>query len=76
VGKAKIMDRHMNFQKFKLFWNVCYANVSAEFKQKKKLEETKCKGKDENQRHILRDRRSCPACWAIGTKELKYCTVR
>jgi hypothetical protein len=33
-----------------------------------------------NQRHILRDRRpsttACPARWAIGTKELKQCTMR
>jgi hypothetical protein len=30
--------------------------------------------------HIIRDRRpsteACPACWAIGTKALKKCTVR
>jgi hypothetical protein len=30
--------------------------------------------------HILRDRRpstaACPACWAMWTKELKYCIVR
>jgi hypothetical protein len=33
-----------------------------------------------HQRHILRDKRpstaACPACWAIGTKKLKKCTVR
>jgi hypothetical protein len=34
----------------------------------------------DDQRHILRDRRpstvACPACWAMGTKELKLSTVR
>ncbi len=33
-----------------------------------------------DQRHILRDRRpgttACPACWAMGIKELKQCTKR
>jgi hypothetical protein len=32
------------------------------------------------QRHTVRDRRPCttawPACWAMGTNELKQCTVR
>ncbi len=31
-----------------------------------------------DQRYILRERRpstaACPACWAMGTKELKFCT--
>ncbi len=31
-------------------------------------------------RHILRDKRpsktACPACWAMGTKKSKKCTVR
>jgi hypothetical protein len=35
---------------------------------------------DVGQRHILRDRRrsttACPACWAMGTNEVKLCTVR
>ncbi len=30
--------------------------------------------------HVLTDRRpstaDCPACWAVGTEESKYCTVR
>jgi hypothetical protein len=33
-----------------------------------------------HQRHTLRDRRSgttaCPACWAMGTNDLKLCTGR
>ncbi len=33
-----------------------------------------------DQRHLLRDRRrgttACPACWAMGTNEVKKCTVR
>jgi hypothetical protein len=36
-------------------------------------------GRD-NHRHIFRDRQlcttACPACWAMGTIEVKYCTAR
>ena len=33
-----------------------------------------------HRRHTFRDRRpsttACPGCWAMGTRKLKYCTVR